>query len=402
MDKKKLMTIGLITLFCFIILIPSIYCLYNYFRVKNAKIFVELVDNREVEVFEKKYISDFIKSINGKLEKDNLISTNKLGEKEITFSYVNDDKIKVNYSFKIKVVDKTKPLIVVPSTYAVTEGYNKDLSKEFFCGDNYDDEPICKIEGEYNTDKIGTYNLKYIAQDKSKNISTQKFILKVKKKEKNKPSKQETKYIDFNDIVKEHKKNNTKIGIDVSHWQGNIDFKKVKNAGVEFAFIRVGTENSEGELYLDKKFENNIKGFNKEKIPVGIYYYSYADSVEKAKKEAKWVVKQIKKYKIDLPVVFDWENWSNYREFNLSFYSLTKVANAFLKEVEKAGYEGMLYSSKYYLENIWHKTKYKTWLAHYTAKTNYEGDYYIWQLCSNGKVEGIPDNTVDLNIMYKK
>ena len=259
MDKKKLMTIGLITLFCFIILIPSIYYLYNYFRIKNAKIFVELVDNREVEVFEKKYISDFIKSINGKLEKDNLISTNKLGEKEITFSYVNVDKIKVNYSFKIKVVDKTKPLIVVPSTYAVTEGYNKDLSKEFFCGDNYDDEPICKIEGEYNTDKIGTYNLKYIAQDKSKNISTQEFILKVKKKEKNKPSKQETKYIDFNDIVKEHKKNNTKIGIDVSHWQGNIDFKKVKNAGVEFAFIRVGTENSEGELYLDKKFENNLK-----------------------------------------------------------------------------------------------------------------------------------------------
>ncbi len=135
MDKKKLMTIGLITLFCFIILIPSIYYLYNYFRIKNAKIFVELVDNREVEVFEKKYISDFIKSINGKLEKDNLISTNKLGEKEITFSYVNVDKIKVNYSFKIKVVDKTKPLIVVPSTYAVTEGYNKDLSKEFFCGD---------------------------------------------------------------------------------------------------------------------------------------------------------------------------------------------------------------------------------------------------------------------------
>ena len=61
----------------------------------------------------------------------------------------------------------------------------------------------------------------------------------------------------------------------------------------------------------------------------------------------------------------------------------------------------MLYSSKYYLENIWYKTNYKVWLAHYTESTNYQGEYYIWQLCSNGKVNGINDNLVDLNVMYK-
>ena len=165
--------------------------------------------------------------------------------------------------------------------------------------------------------------------------------------------------------------------------------------------IRVGSEDKDGNLFVDPKFEEYIKGFNEVKIPVGVYYYSYADSVEDAKKEAKFVLKQIKKYDIDLPVVFDWENWSNYREYNLSFHSLTNVAEAFLSTIEKEGYKGMLYSSKYYLENIWFKTDYDVWLAHYTKQTNYEGKYVMWQLCSNGKVDGINDNMVDIDILYK-
>ena len=75
------------------------------------------------------------------------------------------------------------------------------------------------------------------------------------------------------------------------------------------------------------------------------------------------------------------------------------MANTFLKTIEKAGYEGMLYSSKNYLENIWFETEYKIWLAHYTTETNYQGDYYVWQLCSNGRVDGITGN-VDINVMY--
>ena len=142
-----------------------------------------------------------------------------------------------------------------------------------------------------------------------------------------------------------------------------------------------GSENKDGEFFVDKKFHENMKGLRENKIPVGIYYYSYADSKEKAKKEAKWVIKQIKKYDIDLPVVFDWENWNHYREYNLSFHSLTEVAESFLNTIESAGYDGMLYSSKYYLEEIWYPTKYKIWLAHYTDETNYKGKYKVWQMC---------------------
>ena len=107
------------------------------------------------------------------------------------------------------------------------------------------------------------------------------------------------------------------------------------------------------------------------------------------------------KYKVDLEIAFDWENWSSFQEFDLSFHKLTEVSNAFNKAVEKNGYKGMLYSSKNYLETIWSNEKYAVWLAHYTEQTDYQGKYKIWQISSNGKVSGLDDNLVDINIMYK-
>ena len=401
MKKKKILIISLIV----IAILVLITIIYNYYRVLTAKIIVLTKPNTQVEVYSKTHISDLIISMNGKLIDDKLVNTNKVGVHEETFSFINDDKIKVSYTFKVKVVDTTKPIIGVPSTYTIIKGYAKDLSKEFFCGDNYDNEPNCRVEGDYNVNEIGSYNITYKATDKSKNEVSQKLTLNVIDNNNNKTYNEPNKAIvttDYNEIVEKYKTKNTKIGIDVSKWQGDINFKKLKESKVEFVLVRVGSEDSEGNFFVDSKFEQNIEGFNEVKIPVGIYYYSYANSKEKAKKEAKWVIKQIKKYDIDLPVVFDWEDWSSYREYNMSFHTLTEVAEAFLEEIEKAGYKGMLYSSKYYLENIWYPTDYSIWLAHYTDKTNYEGNYYMWQLCSNGKVEGIDDNLVDIDILYKK
>ena len=96
--------------------------------------------------------------------------------------------------------------------------------------------------------------------------------------------------------VSKYKDNNTKIGIDISLWQGDIDFKKLKEAGVEFVIIRVGyMKGTNGERVLDSKFKQNIENANKNKIPVGVYYFSYASSKKEAIKDAKWVLKQIKK-----------------------------------------------------------------------------------------------------------
>lgn len=400
MDKKKMIII--VSVVGVILLVVGMFMFsYKLYQIKHAKINVKLNKDLVVEVYDQVHVSDFIKSMNGKLIDDEVIDTTKIGTKNITFQYINDDKIKVSYSFQVEVVDNTPPIIGV-SNYTVTKGYSDDLSKVFFCGDNYDDAPSCVIEGDYDVNTLGTYPLKFIATDSSGNENSGNFTLSVIEKPDNtKSNNTKPSYIPFSDIVKEHKNKKTMVGIDVSHWQGEIDYQKLKESNVEFAFIRVGTENAKGELYLDTKFEDYITGFNKVGIPVGIYYYSYADSVKRAEKEAKWVVKQIKKYKIDLPVVFDWENWSNYQEYHLSFHSLTEVATTFLDTVEKAGYDAMLYSSKYYLENIWFPTDYKIWLAHYTSQTTYEGKYYVWQLCSNGKVDGIDDNAVDIDILYK-
>lgn len=402
MNKKKIIIISAIISIILLIII----CLligYHYYRIMTAKIIVIVKPIKYVDVYDKVHVSDLLVSINGKLVKDELIDTSTIGTHNVEFEYVNDDNIKVKYSVEYKVKDKVPPTIGVPSSYSVTVGYQGNLSKSFFCGDNYDDEPSCVVEGDYDVNTIGTYNLTYKATDKSKNETTQKFTLYVKEKSKNSSSQNEDTYkINVADVISKHKNKNTKIGVDISRWQGNINYQKVKDSGIEFAMIRVGSEDAEGNFFLDPKFTEYIEGFNSVDIPVGIYYYSYADTKEHAKKEAKWVLKQIKKYKIDLPIVYDWENWSNYQDFKVSFHHLSEIADTFLSTVEKAGYEGMLYSSKYYLENIWEETNYKVWLAHYTEQTTYEGDYNIWQLCSNGYVPGIDENTVDLNIMYTK
>ena len=120
---------------------------------------------------------------------------------------------------------------------------------------------------------------------------------------------------------------------------------------------------------------------------------------KRAREEAKWVIDQIKDYNITLPVVFDWEDWNDFNHHKVSFFELTKVAEEFLRTIEKKGYTGMLYSSKTYLENIWFETKYDVWLAHYTKNTDYKGKYKMWQVTNKGKVDGI-NTLVDINILY--
>ena len=394
--KKKIIII--ISIIIGIILTILGINIYNKWRIANAKILVELEDNLQIEVFQDAKISDFIKSINGKIIDDAIINTTKTGTKAINFNYINDEKIEVSYSFEIEVVDLTPPMIFSSSSLSVSKGYSGNLEKELFCGDNYDDKPICKITGEYDSNTPGTYPLIFTGTDSSENVSQTNFNLIVKQPTPSNPTPKTTTL--FTDVVAKHKTENTKIGLDVSKWQGDINFQKVRDAGVEFVFIRIGTQKGiKGEYVIDPKFEQNIKGFQSVGIPVGVYFYTYASSLKEAEQDAKWVIKQLKPYKIELPVVYDWENWSFYQEFNKSFYNLTQMANKYMSTLEKAGYKAMLYSSKNYLEKVWLPTKYPVWLAHYTEQTTYEGDYYVWQLCSDGRVDGIYGD-VDINVMY--
>ena len=371
-------------------------------QIKNATIKVTLKEDLNIPFLSSVKVSDLIVDINGEIIDDYLINTTKIGDKEVSFNYVNEENITIPYKFKINIIDDVSPVVWLNSTYTVTTDYDGNLLEDITCADNLDDNPKCEIIGDYDTKKAGSYKLTFKATDASDNVTTKDFTLNVKKPTSSKPSNNDEPPVHtlFTDVIKDYKKDNTKIGIDVSSWQGDIDFQKVKDAGAEFVIIRVGSARGiDGEYFVDKQFINNIKGFNDVGIPVGLYYYSYANSKEQAIKDAKWVLEQIKGYKVDLPIAYDWESWSFYNEFHQSFYSLTKGAEAFLDTINDAGYDGMLYSSKNYLEKVWYDTGYPVWLAHYTKQTSYEGEYKYWQLCSNGKIDGIKGN-VDIDIMY--
>lgn len=372
--------------------------LYEYYRIKRAVILVELVENLDVEFNSKIYLSNIIKSINGEY-KDFEIDTTKLGEKTIKFDYINDEKIKVSYEFKINIKDTVPPFVNLSNRYSVILGSEDTLLRDIMCGDNEDDNPKCEIEGEYDLNKLGTYPLTFKASDKSGNETIKKFDLIVKEKSKAIYSND---YTDFKYVYDNYKTENTRIGLDISKYQGDVDFSKVKSAGVSFIMIRVGTKNFETKEYvLDPKFKQNIEGAIKEGIDVGVYFYSYASSKKEALKDAKWVVKQIKDYKISMPVAYDWEDWSDYNSYNLSFYKLNEIAKTYLDTIKDNGYDPILYGSKFYLQNIWNNEYYDTWLAHYINETDYNGSYTMWQLCDNGKIDGIK-NYVDIDIYYDK
>lgn len=399
MKNKKLILIICIVVGIILLSVGG-FLLYKYIEIKNAVVKVVLKDNLEADFADTLRVSSFIESINGKIVDDYYLNTDSLGKKKIDFEYINDDGIKIKYNYEINVVDREAPLIWLGKSYNVTRGSEDNLIDKIMCGDNYDNNPECVIEGDYNLDNVGSYNLVFKATDSSGNVSKKKFILNVNEASSKKESNGVKSVTEFSDVIKDYKNDNTQIGIDVSKWQGDIDFSKLKSAGVEFVIIRIGSSTGiNGENFIDSKFIQNIKNANSVGIPVGVYFYSYANSVDRAISDAKWIIENIKDYKVELPIAFDWENWGSFNTYELSFFGLTNMAKRFMDTVKDAGYDAMLYSSKTYLENIWMSVDYPVWLAHYTKNTNYAGDYSYWQICSNGRVDGI-NGDVDIDIRY--
>ena len=275
--KKKIL-IPIIILVSILLIFGEIK-LYSYLRIKYAKVEVDLVPDLTLEFNDKKKVSDYIESINGKIVNDYTIDSSKLGKKTIDFKFINDDNIKLDYSFDVNVVDTVPPVVWLSNTYTLKKGSKDTLLDDILCGDNYDNSPKCEIIGDYDLNTEGNYTLKFKATDSSNNITEKDFTLKVyepvqTKSNDSTKTKEEIKYVNFSDVVNKYKDNNTKIGIDISLWQGDIDFKKLKEAGVEFVIIRVGyMKGTNGERVLDSKFKQNIENANKNKIPVGVYYF---------------------------------------------------------------------------------------------------------------------------------
>lgn len=197
----------------------------------------------------------------------------------------------------------------------------------------------------------------------------------------------------------------TKAGIDVSKWNKEIDWDKVKNAGVEFAIIRAGYRGSvTGSLVEDPYFRVNMKGAIASGIEVGVYFFTQAVNEVEAVEEASAVLQMVREYDLDYPIFIDTEGaGGNGRADGLDAETRTLVCEAFCRTIENAGYTSGVYASRnWYNNNL--KTErlddYHIWLAEYRSTPLYQGYYNMWQYTSKGKIDGIEGN-VDLNIAYE-
>lgn len=179
-------------------------------------------------------------------------------------------------------------------------------------------------------------------------------------------------------------------GIDVSQYQGNIDFKKVKKAGVNFVIIRAGYGRDISQK--DPYFEQNYKNAKAAGLNVGAYWYSYAVNDADAIKEAQACLSVIKGKTFEYPVYYDIEEQS---QFSKGRSFCDNLAKAFLNKMESAGYFAGLYTGRYAAQNYFSKSvldRYALWIAEYNGKLNYSGNYGIWQNSSTWRVNGISGN----------
>lgn len=219
--------------------------------------------------------------------------------------------------------------------------------------------------------------------------------------------------VDVSELVAYKDKTN---GIDVSKWQGKIDWQRVKQSGIDFAFIRIGYRGENGTIYKDDNADYNIQQAQKANVLVGVYFFSTAVSTAEAVQEAQWTMQAIEGYSISYPVVYDCEGFSRVtsRMHSLTKEERTNNALAFLKEIKNTGYDAMFYGALNELKNSadWDIAKieknYKVWVAQYPSVTypekiapDYNRELHAWQYTNKGSVNGISGN-VDMVVCYFK
>ena len=301
-------------------------------------------------------------------------------------------------SFIIQVVDTEEPFVMrTGSQIKILLGSDFNIMNYLSYGDNVDGSPKLEIEGEVDTSQLGTYPLHASLSDFSGNV--QQWDISVEVIDSFTQQESEEYRYPFERFIDEYAGENREFGIDVSSWQNQIDFQKVKDAGCDFVIIRLGWC-FEGELHIDKYFHDNLQAAKEAGIKTGAYLFCYEYSKDDLSGSLQQVFAELENIELELPLIFDWENFQNYQEYEISFLKLNRLYDLFEEETILHGYQSMLYGSKFYLETIWKQTDIRPiWLAQYNDWPTYTGPYKIWQLCDFGEIEGI-DGPVDFNILF--
>lgn len=198
----------------------------------------------------------------------------------------------------------------------------------------------------------------------------------------------------------------THKGIDVSKYQGDIDWSLVAQDGIEFAFLRLGYRAyGSGALTEDENFKNNAAGALQNNLHVGAYFFTQAVTKEEAEEEAQFVIDLLKGYKIDYPIAIDVEEivGDTYRQQDVSRNDLTEIVIAFCEKIKQAGYTPMIYGNLKGLIGLIDIEKlaaYEKWYAEYSSYPYIPYEFGIWQYSESGSVNGI-NGPVDLNIGFK-
>jgi GH25 family lysozyme M1 (1,4-beta-N-acetylmuramidase) len=193
-------------------------------------------------------------------------------------------------------------------------------------------------------------------------------------------------------------------GIDVSEWQGDIDWQQVKDSGVEYVIIRVGGRGTEeGTLYGDDRCQEYYAGATAVGLKVGAYIFAQSITVEEAVEEAEFVLEQVKDWDVQMPLVYDWEYVdSESRTGKMDSRTLTDMAKAFCDTIKEAGYTPMIYFGRSQSMDLMHLeelVEYPFWLAMYSTIMDYPYKIDMWQYTETGSVPGISGN-VDINLYF--
>lgn len=349
------------------------------------------------EVYDEMSISQLIPDTNVKLlEPDKKIKSDELGkfETEVKFEFEGEEYLKkISYN----VVDTTQPVLL-------NSGWNPyvKLNEPFNLGslvgyvDNYDRSLELTYTGEVDTSNIGRYDITATVTDDSGNSTSWDMsvyvLMEIPAPEDNNPR------VNFTDFVDYYCYEDVSYGIDVSAWQTNVDYEKVKAQGCEFVIMRMGYYY--GEIKMDDYYRQNMENATKAGLDVGVYFYTTANTEDEAREQARWIVEQLDGRELDYPVAFDWEEWGQFQQYGMNVHDLNEIFESFCDELEKNGYTGMLYSSKNFLKNFWtNKNNRPVWLAHYVDETDYDGQFAIWQASAYGRMDGI-EGDVDMNIRF--
>lgn len=310
-------------------------------------------------------------------------------------------------------VDTEAPVFIsYPRTIQLLKG--KEFVPDDYVGyiDDTDREVELTVTGEVDNNTVGDYPIQMTIKDDAGNSKTIDVTVKVYTK-KPTPTKKPTssatsskstssttakKKTTFADLKNKYETGNAFIGIDVSKYQGNIDFNKVKDAGCHFVIIRMAIYNN-GKFGIDSKFEENYKKAKAAGLLVGVYYYS-VDNTEKLMKEhCAELAKALKGKEIDFPVAYDFEKWKGFQKLKMNSSDLNNMFYLFCSEMESYGYDAMIYANPYFLRNWFKPGHYKIWLADWKTQPSYAGTFYFWQFSATGRINGI-NGDVDVNIYY--